>query len=159
MRIIIIGGAASGKNHLKQTFIDKGLKHEISYTSRAPREGEVEGIDYFFISKERFKLLVDSNLFVQWNELGSNYYGTLRSEFESKELFIMSANGIQQLNVEDRVKVFTIYLDIDRDIKYARLCKRGIDHDIAIKRLDDDKKEFDSLRKCDFDLHITNQNF
>src|ERR1035437_3624382 len=53
-RIIICGSAASGKDHLRKKFEDKGYKYGISYTTRPPRTGEINGVDYHFLTNEEF---------------------------------------------------------------------------------------------------------
>ena len=54
----------------------------ISATTRAPREGEKDGVDYFFCTEEKFKQLVADDQIVEHNLYSGNYYGTLRSEVE-----------------------------------------------------------------------------
>ena len=51
-KLVLVGKAASGKDHLRKRLMDKGLNYGISHTTRPPREGEVDGQDYFFVSEE-----------------------------------------------------------------------------------------------------------
>ena len=58
-RIILCGKAASGKDHMRKVLESRGIRYGVSYTTRPPREGEVHGKDYFFLSKEEFEGLID----------------------------------------------------------------------------------------------------
>ena len=61
-RIVLVGRAASGKDHARKKFEAKGYKYGISYTSRPPRSNEVNGIDYHFLSKEQFEDMISKNM-------------------------------------------------------------------------------------------------
>ena len=52
------------------------LQYSISVTTRKPREGEIDGMDYFFKTKERFKEMIENNKLLEWAEYVGNYYGT-----------------------------------------------------------------------------------
>ena len=53
-----------------------GLSYSVSYTTRAPRNRQVDGVDYFFVSRERFEELVAANEFLEWATVHRNLYGT-----------------------------------------------------------------------------------
>jgi len=63
-RIILVGKAASGKDHLRKRFESRGFKYAVSYTTRPPREGEIDGKDYIFISEDESKVLIESGFFL-----------------------------------------------------------------------------------------------
>lgn len=156
-KIVIIGHGASGKDTLKNRFIEKGLKREISFTTRPPRIGETKGIDYHYVNEEHFKELISEEHFLQYNKFGNGYYyGTSIAEFEEKDVFIMTPNSLGQLSQEYRNKCFVIYIKIDEEIRKARLLERSDKHD-AERRLRDDAEDFKDFD--DYDLLITNPNF
>jgi len=76
--MIVSAPSGSGKTTIVEKVLDKvnGLKRSISYTTRAPREGEKEGADYMFISREVFMEKVASGEFLEWEENFDNCYGT-----------------------------------------------------------------------------------
>jgi guanylate kinase len=84
--IIFSAPSGAGKTTVvRQLLLKPELKLEfsISACNRKPREGEIEGRDYYFLSTENFKKRIDSDEFVEWEEVYDNgYYGTLRSELE-----------------------------------------------------------------------------
>ncbi len=85
--ILIAGPSGVGKGTIeKRLFEDESLNlsFSISATTRNRREGEVEGIHYFFKTKDEFEKLIDQKAFLEYNKHFDNYYGTLISEVESK---------------------------------------------------------------------------
>ena len=65
-RIILVGKAASGKDFLRKKFEDRGFKYAISYTTRPPREGEIHGKDYFFMTRPQAQDMIDTGEFYEW---------------------------------------------------------------------------------------------
>ena len=87
-RIIIVGPAASGKDFLKQRLGEKSLKLDVSYTTRHPREGEVHGKDYNFISEKMF--FDEGTDFYEYVKFGDYYYGVINKPItHSNDTFIM----------------------------------------------------------------------
>ena len=82
--ILVVGPTGSGKNTLIQAAREAipGLAYAVSATTRAPREGEVDGVNYHFLTREEFTRRVAAGEFLEWAEYGGNLYGTLRSEVE-----------------------------------------------------------------------------
>ncbi len=80
--LIVSGPSGAGKStvcdELKK--LEPDLKFSISCTTRAPRNGEVNGREYYFISEEEFKSRIEDNFFIEYAEVHGNFYGTLRSE-------------------------------------------------------------------------------
>ena len=56
----------------------KNFKISVSHTTRTPRSNEVDGVDYHFVSKEKFKELIDKGKFYEYAKIFENYYGTLK---------------------------------------------------------------------------------
>lgn len=81
---MISGPSGVGKGTLRKALFDavKGLEYSISCTTREPREGETEGVDYSFIGHERFRELVEQGSFLEWAEVHGNLYGTLKESIE-----------------------------------------------------------------------------
>ncbi len=78
---VISAPSGAGKTTLRRAVIPRipNLQHSVSYTTRPPRNGEIEGKDYFFVNAETFQLMVDKNDFIEWAEVHGNLYGTSQS--------------------------------------------------------------------------------
>ncbi len=76
--LIVSGPSGCGKSSLINEILkkDKEIYFSLSSTTRAMREGEAEGINYHYISKEQFKKEIGEDLFLEWAEVHGNYYGT-----------------------------------------------------------------------------------
>jgi len=81
---VITGPSGVGKGTLIQALLDRcsGVELSVSATTRAPREGELEGREYHFLSPEEFQARVDRGEFVEHAVYAGNRYGTLRAELE-----------------------------------------------------------------------------
>ncbi len=76
--IVVSGPSGAGKGTVLAHTTEKysNLKYSVSVTTRAPREGEVDGVNYFFKSVEQFKEMVANGEFLEHKEVHNNYYGT-----------------------------------------------------------------------------------
>lgn len=155
-RIIIVGAGGSGKDTLKDRMIEKGYKREVSYTTRPKRDTETEGVDYHYITHDEFMKMVGENKFIQYKDFRGWMYGTHRFEWSTKNLFIMTPEGLEALSESDRAMSFVIYVDIEESIREARLRERN-DADDVERRLNADREQFDGF--IDYDLRITNPTF
>jgi guanylate kinase len=75
---IISAPSGAGKTTLCKEVVDifQNLRHSVSYTTRAPRPGEVRGRDYIFISPAEFEKMINAGEFAEWAEVHGNHYGT-----------------------------------------------------------------------------------
>ena len=94
---VISGASGVGKTSvLKQVLKQrKDLQFSVSATSRPPRPGEVDGVNYYFVSRDEFRAMIDRGEFVEYDYHMENYYGTLKSEVLKK-----TENGNMILDVE-----------------------------------------------------------
>lgn len=155
-KIIIVGRGGSGKDYLRKKLTEKGYSYGVSFTSRPPREGEVDSVDYFFRSKEEIETLRDNGNFVELQEFNGWYYGITHTEFTEKDIFILTPSGIKSLPEEYRKNSFVIYLDPPIDILSKRLGERN-DSDAPKRRIIADSLDFMDFN--DFDLIIKNEDF
>lgn len=156
-RIVLVGKAASGKDHLRKKIESRGFKCAVSYTTRPQREGEVHGKDYYFISEDEAKVLIESGFFYEYVIFNGWIYGTSVTQFFSDDLFIMTPKGIHEIKPEDRLESFVIYLDIPSNVRIKRLNKRHMPGDSVKRRIEADELDFSDF--TDYDLRITNSDF
>ncbi|MBR1605068.1 MAG: guanylate kinase [Alphaproteobacteria bacterium] len=162
---IIEGPSGTGKGTIAKQLLDqdKNIKFSVSVTTRAPRHNEVEGVDYYFISNEKYDELLKQDAFYEFvdSQYGSRY-GTLRSEVDSfinvgqDVLFDMDWEGARQMRQKAPDDVVTIYL-LPPSIKelHERLVNRGTDSkEVIDKRM---KLVLDKLSHCEeFDYIVVN---
>ncbi len=167
---IVIFSAPSGAG--KTTIVHKMLEYKefnlafsVSATSRAPRPGEENGKDYYFLSTEEFKRRIENNEFIEWVEVYKNqFYGTLRSEVE--RLFSMGKNVVFDVDVLGGLNIKKAYSDRSLSVFVKppsieelrnRLMKRGTETpDSLKKRLE--RAEFEISLADRFDVIIVNDD-
>lgn len=156
-RVIIVGKGGSGKDHLRKSLSEMGYKYCVSHTSRPPRQGEEDGVDYFFVSIEDVSdpVFLEKN-FYEWVTFNGWFYGTSVSEFKQSDLLIMTPSGVEKLRHEDRKNSHIIYLDIPEEIRRQRLLSRR-DADHVERRLAADQEDFSNFD--DYDEQITDPFF
>ena len=156
-RVIIVGKGGSGKDHLRKSLSEMGYKYCVSHTSRPSREGEEDGVDYFFVSIGEVSDpdFLEKN-FYEWVTFNGWFYGTSVSEFKQSDLLIMTPSGVEKLRHEDRKDSHIIYLDIPEEIRRQRLLSRR-DADDVERRLEADQADF--LNFDDYDEQITDPFF
>ena len=82
---VISGFSGVGKGTIVKKLVEKeGYALSISATSRAPRQGEVHGREYFFLTREEFHSMIENNGLIEWAEYVSNFYGTPREYVEER---------------------------------------------------------------------------
>ena len=156
-RIVLCGKAASGKDHLRQILEGRGFSYGISYTTRPPRDNEVDGRDYYFIDESEFQSLIDEKFFYEHVSFNGWLYGTSREQwYETDDVFIMTPSGINKIKIEDRKSTFIIYIDIPIEVRRERLSKRS-DADSVDRRLQADENDFKNF--TDFDIRINDHKF
>lgn len=82
--IVISGPSGVGKDTLIKRLLelDRNLRYSVSCTTRPPRPNEVDGVDYTFVSRERFQQLIDEGAFLEYATYNGNLYGTLAQRVE-----------------------------------------------------------------------------
>ncbi len=86
-RLFVISGSSGvGKSTILKQVMARlpQLQFSVSATSRAPREGETNGVQYFFVTEDAFKQLIEQGAFIEYDYHMGNYYGTLKSEILNK---------------------------------------------------------------------------
>ena len=169
MLVILSGVSGAGKDTIKKELI-KRMENVISlpsYTSRKPRVGEEEGVQYHFITKQEFEEKIKNNEFYEYDLHHENYYGTsrklLNEKIASGKIIVkdIEVNGTENLIklLKDETKLVTIFLRVEKEELRRRLETRGDnltedEIELRLGRLD---YEEDKIRL--YDYMIKNDDF
>lgn len=156
-KIAIVGAAASGKDHMRKRFEDRGFRFGVSCTTRQPRPGEKNGRDYYFITEEQFQDFIDDGHMVEWQEFNGWRYGMTQSEWEKCDIMILNAEAVELLDKKYRDNLFIFYIDIPEEVRRERLLARNDQDDSIDRRIKADNDQF--VNFSDFDCKITNDKF
>ena len=161
--IIITGPSGVGKGTIVNEIInkDKNIWLSISATTRNPRMGEKDGENYYFISNESFKDMIEKKEFLEWAQFAGNYYGTPLATVKAKinEGFIVlleiEVEGAKQIKEKFPEALSIFLLPPSNEELEKRIRNRGTEKEDAIsKRLSRAKYEIAS--SYEFDFVITN---
>jgi len=155
MKILIIGKAASGKDYFRD-WLSKVEELDVSYTTRPPRDGEVDGYTYHYITEEDFLNMKKMDGFLEAVNFNGWWYGTSQANWDTKAVFIMTPSGLTHIPEEYRKDCVYVYFDIPIDVRRERLSKRS-DFDSVERRITADESDFTDFK--DFDIRVTNPMF
>ena len=163
--VILSSPSGVGKTTLTKKIQQKyhSFKISVSHTTRSPRSNEVDGVDYHFVSHEKFKDLINKNNFYEYAKIFENYYGTLKKNVDDAFLqndliFDIDWQGTKQLSKNKNLNLIKIFLIPDnKDELKKRLINRNQNTIEEIEKrfnsFDEDIKHWD-----DYDYIIINKN-
>ena len=155
-KIVILGKSASGKDHLINYLEKRGLKRNISYTTRPMRIGEKDGVTYKFVTTEEFEHMIEKDVLIEYHKFNNWYYGNTTRDFDKSDVCIKTVYGLNQISSR-RDECFVIYIDIDKDIRKKRLLERKDSNDSIERRIEADEEDFKDF--TNYDLRITDSNY
>lgn len=157
--IIISGPSGAGKGTICKSFMERNenVALSVSATTRSPRTGEVEGFNYYFMSKEKFKEKIASNDFLEYAEVYDNYYGTPKSNVE--EILESGKDVILEIDIQGALKVkenteegvFIFVLPPSMEELKQRIINRGSEtQESLMKRFKSAYKEINYISKYNY---------
>jgi guanylate kinase len=158
---VISAPSGGGKTTLCRKLLKKmpDVRLSVSYTTRGPRKGEVNDVDYTFITREKFRKMIDRGEFAEWAMVHGNLYGTSIKrikELSSKGYDIIldiDINGAAQIRKSYSGAVYIFVLPPSLEALEKRLVNRKTDSDDTIKtRLDNAKDEISRYKNYDYTI-------
>ncbi len=159
--LVVSGPSGVGKGTvLEELFkLSSDYAYSVSVTTRAPRQGEVEGVNYFFRTKEEFEKMIENGELLEYASYNGNYYGTPKKYVE--KMLDSGKNVILEIEVQGAMKVKKIKPEAvmvfiapeSKDVLAERLSTRATEpKDVIINRIEIAQRE---LRACPFYDYVT----
>ena len=156
--VVVSGPSGAGKGTICQALLERtSLAYSVSATTRKPRAGEVDGVNYHFLSLEAFEEMIEKDGLLEWAKVYDNYYGTPKDyvinrmdegHYVMLEIDIQGAMQIKK-SYPDAVCIYVVPPSLE--ILSQRLRNRRTDSDEVIqKRLDKARTELDWIDKYDY---------
>ena len=156
--VVVSGPAGSGKGTVNQLLLKTGdFVFSVSATTRAPRPGEVDGVNYHYIAREEFEARIARGELLEHTQYCGNYYGTLRSETDAvlasaKNLLLeIEVEGAMNIKLQYPEAVLIMLLPPSYKVLEARLRGRGTETEEVIrKRMARAREELEYLPRYDY---------
>lgn len=158
--VVISGPSGVGKGTIRKALFampDNNFVYSVSMTTRKPRQGETDGVDYFFVTRQEFEDGIRNGDFLEYAEFVGEYYGTPKAYIEKqlldgKEVIIeIEVQGALQVRERMPEAVFVFIVPPSKQALIDRLTKRGTEHTDAIqKRLEKAEREYNLAYKYDY---------
>ncbi len=158
--LVVSGPSGSGKGTVLKRLmeIDNSFKISISATTRAPREGEINGVSYYFIDREEFERRIGSDMMLEYAEYCGNYYGTpgkeVNDSLEAGQNVILEIEVAGAMQIKKKCPDAVLIMITPPDFKTleARLRGRGdnVPDEVIVKRLETAKVELGKLPEYDY---------
>ena len=163
--IIITGPSGVGKGTVVKELLDrnKDIWLSISTTTRNPRIGEKDGENYYFISDEKFKDMIDKKEFLEWAQFAGNYYGTPLSTVNEKiekgfiVLLEIEVEGAKQIKEKFPESSSIFLLPPSKEELEKRIRNRGTEKEEAINRRLS-RANYEIASSGEFDFVLTNHD-
>lgn len=161
--IILVGESASGKSTIEKILAEKyGYKKTVSYTTRSPREGEVNGVDYHFINEDEYIERFNADFFAETGSYNGWFYGTTKDQYCKNTVCVLTPHGLRQIkksfgdNREMNIKSF--YIKVPRRNRLIKILQRGDEIEEAIRRNQSDVGQYDGIED-EVDFVIENDDY
>ena len=155
--LVLVGASASGKTEIAKIIIRKNnFSKMVTYTTRAKRPGEIEGVDYHFIDENRFKEKQAADDFIETTIYNTNHYGTAFSETGRKKVLIVNVEGANSLYDKIPNDLVIFLMHSPEKEREARILKRGDSEASARVRLKKDTALFRRDRLTHVDYIVEN---
>jgi len=158
--IVLSGPSGVGKGTVRKELFsqdDTAFEYSISMTTRQPREGEVDGVDYFFKTKEEFEQLIEEGKLLEYAQFVGNYYGTpvdyVRETLEQgKDVFLeIEVQGARQVREKFPEALFIFLAPPSLTELKNRIVGRGTEtEEVIINRLQTAKEEIEMMDLYDY---------
>lgn len=155
--LVLTGPSASGKTEIAKILIAKyHLNKFVTYTTRPMRVGEVNGIDYHFITTTEFLRMKDNGEFIETTCYNHNYYGSRKKDVDFNKVVILDPSGVNAFYQAIGEEIVAVFLDTPEEIRKIRMIERGDNLEIIKKRILNDRQTFQKENYLHLDFSFKN---
>lgn len=156
--IVLSGASASGKTEVAKMLASKyGITKVITTTTRPMRVGEVNGRDYFFVSKDEFEQMIRNDEFVEFTIYNGNYYGSTKAQIGENKVIVIDPQGLKAYSQLGCQGIVTFFLNAEEATRLYRMLLRGDKESDAVKRIQNDKHVFNPTKLAKVDYKINSE--
>ena len=157
--IVLVGESASGKSSIERDLKTyHGYNRIVTYTTRSPRYGEVDGIDYHFISNDKFHELKEKDFFAETAQYNGWNYGTAKEDCTNDKIAVLTPHGLRQIRKIKDIDVISFYINVPRRDRLIKILQRGDNIEEAYRRNLSDVGQFDGIED-EVDYVINNDGY
>ena len=157
--IVLSGASASGQTEAaKMLMVKYGIQKAITTTTRPMRKKEVNGKDYFFVTKEEFEKMIADDRFVEHTLYNGNYYGSTKDQIADDRVVVIDLKGLKSYSSLNNNRIVTFYLKTSEDVRFKRMLERGDSEADAHRRIENDRRIFAETEIPKVDFRIDSEN-
>ena len=156
--LCLLGLSGSGKTTIETSLcIQPSNKKVVSCCTRLSRQGELHGVDYYFITNEQFNFEYANG---DYAEIGGKYnsrYAVRHSEIKEDKVNVLvtAKDGLEQLLYSNKYDIISIWIDCDIEERYRRICERN-GHRYALERVElDGFRKAEEFKTCQYSFDTT----
>lgn len=148
--LLLIGKSCAGKDLIKKKLIDNGMEAVVTYTTRPPRPGEVDGRTYHFISQDIFLRRKQQGFFAETTSYHVAtgdiwHYGSAVEDLTDDKVIIVNPEGLKQIKNIESLNPVSFYITASEETIWDRLKHRGDNIDEAARRINADREDFSDI--------------
>lgn len=157
--IVLVGESAAGKSSIEKYLVDNYQYNKIiSYTTRDPRRNEIDGVDYHFISVEKFHNLKNKGFFAETATYNEWNYGVAKEDCTDDKVAVLTPHGLRQVSKIDGINITSFYISVPRRDRLIKILQRGDNIDESYRRNLSDVGQFDGIED-EVDFVINNDEY
>ncbi len=151
--IVLAGASASGKTEVAKLLAKKyGITKIVTTTTRPKRKGEVDGVDYFFVTPKKFEQMIREGKFVEYTLYNGQMYGSTKDQIAKDKCVVIDPAGLRSYIALKDDSIVSFFLDADEETRHKRMLSRGDDLEKIKSRIEHDREAFkkENIVKVDY---------
>lgn len=164
--LIILGESGSGKTTLQRYICEHtNMKRAISHTTRPMRDGELDGLDYYFINDAKYIDMLNNSLFCESANYRGWFYGLSKDDIKNDIVFVATPSGLRRIKKYIKeyrlnIDVVSVYLKVDRLSRFIKILKRDGENGLneSYRRIISDQGMFSEFED-EVDIVLENKEY